>query len=185
MPLSATIRLHQIKYRKKTGIPPVDRGALMVYNFNAPDKFSPINSIFDAEEGGKYLKNAKTYELPLDIALPLFSWGLVFRNRQYQGILNGMNSSECRALSFLSPPKNEEKKYFAVTADTVFKGLYLRNGDEIEIEEVSERDLFDAVDLAAPLINSDTTHLILYHLNSSILKNYNANVFQKILNRLH
>ena len=131
------------------------------------------------------MKNAKTYELPLDIALPLFSWGLVFRNRQYQGILNGMNSTECRALSFLSPPKNNEKKYFTVTADTVFKGLYLRNGDEIEIEEVSERDLFDAADLAAPLINSDTTHLIFYHLNSSIIKNYNANVFQKILNRLH
>src|SRR5207253_974111 len=30
--LSATIRLHQIKYRERTGVPPVDRGMLMFYN---------------------------------------------------------------------------------------------------------------------------------------------------------
>jgi len=30
--LSATIRLHQIKFFKKTGVPPVDKGMLMFYN---------------------------------------------------------------------------------------------------------------------------------------------------------
>jgi hypothetical protein len=185
LPLSATIRLHQVKYRHKTGVPPVDHGALMVYNLTAPNKFSDKSSIFDAEEAGKYLKGAKTYELPLDMAFPLFSWGLVFRNREYKGIFSGLNSEECRALTFLIPPTNSQKKYFEVNTDTVFKGIYLRNGDEIEIEEVSEKDLLDAAKLAAPLLNSDTTNAIFYHLNSFILKNYNADVFQKVANRLH
>ena len=185
LPLSATIRLHQVKYRKKTGIPPVERGALMLYNLTAPNKYTDKNSIFDAEECGQYLKNAKAYELPLDMAFPLFSWGLVFRNKQYQGIFNGMNRTECRSLSFLMPPTNAENKYFPVVQDTVFRGLYLRNGDEIGIEEVREKDLFAAADLAAPLLNSDTTHIIFYHLSLSILKNYDADVFQKMANRLH
>ena len=30
--LSATIRLHQVKYRERTGVPPVERGMLMFYN---------------------------------------------------------------------------------------------------------------------------------------------------------
>lgn len=191
-PLSATIRLHQIKYRSKTGIPPVDRGALMMYNLNAPNKYSEQNSIFNAVECRKYLNGQKRYELPLDVALPLFSWGLVFRNKGYKGILNGLNTRESKNLSFLdaytdgTSRHNLEgsKKYFHVTQDTVFRDLYLRYGDEIEIEEVTENDLLDAADLARPMLNSDTTNLIFYHLNTSILKNYNANVFQKIANRL-
>jgi hypothetical protein len=30
--VSATVRLHQVKYRERTGVPPVDRGMLMAYN---------------------------------------------------------------------------------------------------------------------------------------------------------
>ncbi len=30
--LSATIRLHQVKYPEKSGMPPVDKGVLMFYN---------------------------------------------------------------------------------------------------------------------------------------------------------
>jgi hypothetical protein len=35
--LSATIRLHQVKYFERTGIPPVDRGMLMFYNMGELD----------------------------------------------------------------------------------------------------------------------------------------------------
>ena len=183
-PLSATIRLHQIKYRKKTGIPPVERGALMLYNLNAPNQFSEKNSIFDAAECRKYLDNAKPYELPLDVALPLFSWGLAFRNQQYQGIFNGLNTTEARNLSFLKSNNAARKNYFQVAQDTVFRDLYLRNGDEIEVEEISENDLLAAADMAKTALNADTTNVIFYHLNGSILKNYTPDVFKKVLNRL-
>ncbi|MBL7815701.1 MAG: hypothetical protein JNL70_11875 [Saprospiraceae bacterium] len=184
-PISATIRLHQIKYRSKTGIPPVDKGALMMYNLNAPNKYSSQNSIFDANECEKYLKGQKRYDLPLDIALPVFSWGLVFRNKQYQGIFNGLSIDESKNLSFLNLNTEGGKNYFQVVQDTVFRGLYLRYGDEIEIEEVNENDLYDAAKLARPMLNNDTTNVVFYHLNSSIIKNLDAHVFQKVLNYLH
>jgi len=37
--LSVTIRLHQLKYQNKTGIPPVEKGVLMVYNVGDLDNF--------------------------------------------------------------------------------------------------------------------------------------------------
>ena len=41
IPLSVTIRLHQIKYPEKTGVPPCDRGVLMYYNMG--DEMSESN----------------------------------------------------------------------------------------------------------------------------------------------
>lgn len=185
LPISTTIRLHQIKYRSKTGIPPVDKGVLMVYNFNAPNKFSSTNSIFDKTEGEKYLSGQKKYELPLDIALPLFSWGLVFRNQEYYSIFNGLTQQECRNWSFLNIASHLPKNYYEVTQDTVIRGLYLRKGDEIEIEEIEESRLLESAQLARKMLNQDTSHIIFYHLNSEVLKNFNnENIIQKAVNSI-
>ncbi len=45
--LSATIRLHQVKYRERTGVPPVERGMLMFYNMGRVDAAPGTNAIFD------------------------------------------------------------------------------------------------------------------------------------------
>ncbi|HEY6900014.1 MAG TPA: hypothetical protein VI233_05200, partial [Puia sp.] len=79
--LSATIRLHQFKYPDKTGTPPVDRGMLMVYNVGDLKQYSPVNSIFEWKKAAAYFTGGKEYSLPLDIALPAYSWGLVFRDK--------------------------------------------------------------------------------------------------------
>ena len=44
--LSATIRLHQVKFYEKTGIPPVERGMLMCYNMSDWRNPVTINSIY-------------------------------------------------------------------------------------------------------------------------------------------
>lgn len=44
--LSATIRLHQVKYHDRTGIPPVDYGVLMYYNMGKITA-TGANSIYD------------------------------------------------------------------------------------------------------------------------------------------
>lgn len=76
--LSATIRLHQVKYRRETGVPPVDRGILMVYHTSAPQELNTKNSILDRTDARSYLRDLKHYPLPLDVAFPLFSWGAQF-----------------------------------------------------------------------------------------------------------
>ena len=54
--ISATIRLHQVKYAAITGIPPVHRGMLMYYNMgkiNATDN----NSVYDKKIAEKYISS--------------------------------------------------------------------------------------------------------------------------------
>ena len=48
--LSATIRLHQVKYSSKSGIPPVDRGLLMCYNMGNLKNPATNNSILETDE---------------------------------------------------------------------------------------------------------------------------------------
>ena len=66
--LSATIRLHQYKAPKQTGVPPVDRGMLMLYNTGDLDDPAEVNSIFQSAAARRYLHGA-----PADYPLPLRS----------------------------------------------------------------------------------------------------------------
>ena len=72
--LSATIRLHQVKFAEATGVPPVDKGMLMFYNMDEVGQLETQNSILDLEIAQQYLHNFNKYPIPLDVALPLFSW---------------------------------------------------------------------------------------------------------------
>ncbi|HND87799.1 MAG TPA: hypothetical protein PK971_05710, partial [Saprospiraceae bacterium] len=56
--LSATVRLHQYKFPDQTGVPPVERGMLMLYNTGDIDQPVLRNSIFDAADARKYLAGA-------------------------------------------------------------------------------------------------------------------------------
>ena len=71
--ISATLRLHQIKYHKKTGVPPVARGMLMFYNMGSPTQIDMQNSILNLDIAKQYIENLESYPLPLDVALPIFS----------------------------------------------------------------------------------------------------------------
>lgn len=68
--LSTTIRLHQLSMKA----PPVDYGALMLYNTGNPQKFMERNPILDIRDVKPYLKRLDGYPLPLAAAYPVFSW---------------------------------------------------------------------------------------------------------------
>lgn len=79
--LSATIRLHQYKFPNRTGVPPVQRGLLMLYNTGDIHDPDEDNSIFSPEDALRYVEGAPVrYPLPLDVALPAFGWTLVYRD---------------------------------------------------------------------------------------------------------
>jgi hypothetical protein len=85
--LSATLRLHQLKNQKGSGVPPVSRAMLMCYNMGNLRKYGSQNSILEMNELKKYLSdNISKYPMPVDVGLPLFSWAVAFRNREYIGI---------------------------------------------------------------------------------------------------
>lgn len=68
--LSTTIRLHQLSMPT----PPVDYGALMLYNTGDPRKWAERNPILDMRDVVPYLKRLNDYSLPLAAAYPVFSW---------------------------------------------------------------------------------------------------------------
>lgn len=87
--LSATIRLHQLKFVSQTGIPPVDKGLLMCYNMGNLRRTETTNSILDIAELKKYVTGLADYPLPLGIAFPLFDWYILFHKQQYKGVIHG------------------------------------------------------------------------------------------------
>jgi hypothetical protein len=91
--LSATLRLHQLKNQQRNGIPPVDRVMLMCYNMGNLRKYGTQNSILEQSELEKYMNNnLSVYPIPVDIGLPIFSWAVVFRQKQYLGIAKRLQS---------------------------------------------------------------------------------------------
>ena len=68
--VSTTIRLHQLSMEA----PPVDYGALMLYNTGDPQKWTERNPILDQRDVAPYLRYLDDYPLPLAAAYPVFSW---------------------------------------------------------------------------------------------------------------
>ena len=134
--IEATIRLWQYKYFEKSGIPPVDSGLLMCYNMTDPESRTTENSIGTNEDLEKYIVH-DNYKLKLNIALPLYSWSLLFRGEKFIGILsNEINFSKNTEVF-----KKSGENTFLVQDDIRLGSVYVRNGDEIRIEKISDSEI--------------------------------------------
>ena len=159
--LTATIRMHQLKYRGQTGVPPVDRGLLMCYNMGNLKDPSVNNSIIDPEEVSRYIGGLSSYPLPLDIALPIFDWWVLFDRNEYRGLVRDFR---------LQPPEGENRIAFA--RDTTINGYGFKAGQWLRHETSPAPDvLLSAQKLSRKLKMKDIT-VILYHLDSANLANY-------------
>ncbi|TAE55515.1 MAG: hypothetical protein EAZ89_05590 [Bacteroidetes bacterium] len=167
--LSATIRLHQVKYAGSTGVPPVDRGMLMFYNMGDLRDPETQNSIFDPETAKPYLGGIKTYPLPLDVALPAFSWVVIVRQGRPIDLISPAPVQELRDTSRFQAFTDQR---FRVDSGTFLNGVYLYGGDELRIEQVDYSLLQEAASLVAPLIRNPDIHLVYYHLTPQTAEQY-------------
>jgi hypothetical protein len=175
--ISATIRLHQYKYFSKTGVPPVDRGMLMMYNISDPKKYSKVNSIFDVKQAKAYFNTNKKYPLPLDIALPSWSWCIIYRNKEFYQVENGLSEEDLRQLAFLKPTGDH---FYTVTKDTVYRELFLRPGDEIKAEGIDAQLMTEAAKLARSAVNSDRYTVSFFDLTYKDIKQFPNETFSKL-----
>jgi hypothetical protein len=155
--LTATIRLHQIKYRERTGVPPVDRGTLMFYNMGKFSADPDARSIFDARTATRYLARIPTYPLPLDLALPIWSWTLQLRDGIVVGLLQSTDPDELPALPFL---RADGTDLYVVTETTYLHGTLLRAGDTLKIELTGEAETQAAAELVAPTLPPDPARTV-------------------------
>jgi len=171
--LSATIRLHQVKYPKKTGIPDVEEGVLMYYNMGVIGA-SGENSIYDEKIAHRYIASLRNYSLPLSIALPVFSWGVHIRNHQVTNLIGGLRHKDLSGDGFERTGKNR----YRVKEDQLFKGRYLAKNDEIKIEEASADQLKKMVRDIEKNSKERPKTLIFYDLNESNLTSYEKEFFK-------
>ncbi|MCH5716362.1 hypothetical protein [Niabella hibiscisoli] len=164
--LSATIRLHQVKYTSSSGVPPVDKGLLMCYNMGNLQKEKTANSIIDPEEFGKYQSSIETYPLPLDIGLPLFDWYVLFRDHQYAGLFSSI------PIEILNTFEKENKQVFKVMRDTIVNERSLKAGDLLRYENSPVGAINNMVDQLNKTLTTKNLHVALYHCDSTILSKY-------------
>ncbi|MEV9593926.1 hypothetical protein AB0W31_05855 [Aliarcobacter butzleri] len=155
--ISATIRLHQIKYYMRTGVPPIDYGVLMYYNMSNIGDFDTKNSILDNEIAKKYHYNFDTYPLKLKLALPLYSQAIQFRQNKALSIFEGVEKKD-----FDSNFQEISQNKFKVLNSFYFKGRYVYKNDIFRFEDVNEKELKIALDDFRNLTKNRFNEIIFY-----------------------
>ena len=166
--LSVTLRLHQWKYARRTGVPPADLAILMCYNTGNLERWEEPNSILSKEALLPYLKGLGPYPIPMGIALPTFRWGIVFRDGQLVRLLHGLGNqalSDTDRFAKLGPNR------FVVKKNTYLDGHYLYAGDRIRLEQADAVTCKNAAQLLLPALRRSPAEVIaLYHLEASLPK---------------
>ena len=176
---SATIRLFQVKYKDAAGIPPVKKGLLMCYNMGNLKDPATRNSILDPVDLQKYTGSLQDYPLPLDVALPMFSWYVLFRGNTYKGLLQSPGIDSIRPVL-----KEIAKNRFEVQKDTSWNNIVFKKGDLLRYENSSFEDIIKAAGIIREKLNNRQPRLSLYHLDSITLSKYSAHEMEAIFRSL-
>lgn len=178
--VSSTIRLHQVKYPLRTGVPPVDRGMLMFYNFGPLSAQAPRSSIFNEPDAEKYASYVASYSLPLDVALPLFSWTVHSRDGNVLGLIEKIETRDIEsagAFRTLQPGRYQAER------SLFFRSRYFMAGDQLLMEEttpvVTQKAAAIAARGAGP--NKPYATIAFFDLDERNLRHYAATDFQRIL----
>ncbi|MCB9265189.1 MAG: hypothetical protein H6558_09210 [Lewinellaceae bacterium] len=178
--LSATIRLHQARFPERTGVPPVDRGILMFYNMGQVQQWEEPNSILNLEAAEPYLDGYEAYPIPLGLALPLFRWGVIFRDGEMIKLVNNLSEerlAQSPKFKAIAPGRYE------VVEGTFLEGHYLYPGDRIRLEAIAPEQLFAAADRLRRLPWPDTLEVVFYHLDSVVVERYQVALLDSLVKR--
>lgn len=177
--VSCTIRLHQIKYKIRTGVPPVDKGVLMYYASSEPTAFDGPNTILDNKEASLYIDEIDAYPLHLNIALPLYSWGIVRNPFNKIKLINKVCTADVT-----SRPQYYKKRrngIYEVLQSHYLRGMWINRGYELKIEEVSPETLQEAARTLQKKLKKENREIIFYHLDEDILKRYAPEKLENII----
>lgn len=177
--ISCTLRLYPYKFYEKMGVPPCDRATLMCYNLLNPIKNPRKNTILDIDEMSKYLDTKFDYPIQLDVALPVYSWLQCYDRDRFKGVVHGPIEKYSKLLS------HDRGLWYSMKVDTVISDLYMRKGDRIKLERVSQKELSKAVDLikSSGVIKKEAVFSY-FHLSSQELKFYSYEKLNSYFSRL-
>lgn len=170
--ISSTIRLHQIKYLAKTGVPPVTKGVLMCYNLGSIQDVKENNSIFNLQLLKNYTQQISSYPLHLDIALPLYEWAVVFRNERFTYVMN-----TSKAVFQPLPLEQVAENRYTCTSSARIGDKALLKGDLVRMESVSDKEIEQTIAWFDERLKNYT--IVFYHLEEQNLVSHEG-VFRVI-----
>jgi hypothetical protein len=178
--LSVTLRLHQLKNQRSSGIPPADKVLLMCYNMGNLRKYGPQNSILQLSELKKYAGgNLGSYPMAMDLGLPLFNWAVAFRNKQYIGIDKRINFN---ILNDQNQFRSNGDNLYSAKTDLPAYGL--QKGDEVRWEDSALADVQAATAYIAQYLKPGEVNIVYFHLDEALIKKYKYEGLQSIADLL-
>lgn len=178
--LTTTVRLHQCLNQEKLGIPPVNRGLLLCYNMGNLKSIETGNSILDAENLKPYTAYIGRYPLPLDLALPLYEWKVLFRNNSFTGLIQNLPDDRLDNPVLVQKEGNQS----VILKDTLLYGYELKKGDVIRTEKSRYEEIIGATKLLSPILKSPRFTVTLFHLDARVLAQFNTDQLRDIYQSL-
>ena len=136
----------------------------MLYNMGNLRLHGPQNSIIDPAVAAAYLKGR--YPLPLDVALPLFEWVVVFDEAdQYKGLVRAVpdNLDNPEIFEPIDASRYRLKRAWA----------FASGGSSIRVER-SDPASVRAVAAKIPALPGWSGRVVFYHLDAACIKGWSA-----------
>ena len=165
--VTSTIRLHQVKYQERTGIPNVHSGTLMYYNMGRIAADS-LNSIYDRDIARQYIAGLDDYNLPLNIAVPVFSWGVQSRGNAVVDLLNKIYFNQLKSDTLFNQVSD---RVFEAKHNGIFDDVYFAKGDRLKLEYASPEDIRTAIQDISEYLQETPKEIILYDLDELNFEN--------------
>lgn len=177
--LTCTLRLHQVKFREKTGVPPVDRVALMLYNVGDWTNIQTKNSLFDPTIIDQYIYRLPEYPLPVDIALPIYQQAIVFRNNRFHTYFKNVSKLDLKRHFNTKPGENGN--LLICQENCEFQNQSFRKGDVFRHEKVDFKTLNKVKKAILQRVRNKDVQILLFHLDHKSLDNFTLKQYSKLL----
>ncbi|NDV64605.1 hypothetical protein D0T60_05050 [Bacteroides sp. 224] len=165
--ITCTLRLHQVKDMEMTGVPPVDKVYLMCYATSSPQDTDTQNSILDIELLKAYTGKLHKYPVELDVALPLYSWGVVTNHRGEIRLINNVDITDMVPEFFKQTGENT----YEAQDDFFLQGIYLNKGFTLRIERIDPALLNEAKSYLDSKLKKNY-HIVYYHLDKPFIERF-------------
>lgn len=163
--ITCTLRLHQVKDKNLTGIPPVEKVYLMCYSTSSPLENSDNNSILDLNIMKSYLSKLEDYPIKkIEVALPIYSWGIVTNHLGKHKLINALSAKDLDNPDFKKISDTE----IEILKDGFYFGNFLNKGFKIKVEEISPEQLNSAIEFLDKKISS--YNIIYYQLDGKFVE---------------
>lgn len=164
--VSNTLRLYQYKYRKESGIAPTDFATLMCYNMGSMKDAKAGNSILNQNDLQAYLKGQPLYPVPMNVALPIFNWTLLYKGHHFEGILYKIPQTENGNWKKVNDGVYVcSRDYFDISCERIFYA-----GEQIRVENISPQQLSDAKKTIHQYVDNTKNEIIYFDLDSAKLQ---------------